>query len=234
MSDGTRTRDRLDHNQELYQLSYAHRASVSVRVDRAGAPAARYGPRVSELHERRRPLRADARRSIASIIDAAREVLADDPRADMRTIAARAGLNRATVYRHFPSRDELLAAVYLEYVERFTVAVESIDRNARDPVVELRRCTLDVLAVVDHWRPFRYAAPYPEDVADHRMRMGAALVPFFEAGMAQGAFRGDLDALDLATAWGMPFPFASIRMSEGFWSRERAAEFILALLTPSR
>ena len=26
VSDGTRTRDRLDHNQELYQLSYAHRA----------------------------------------------------------------------------------------------------------------------------------------------------------------------------------------------------------------
>lgn len=25
MSDGDRTRDRLDHNQELYQLSYAHR-----------------------------------------------------------------------------------------------------------------------------------------------------------------------------------------------------------------
>ena len=24
VSDGTRTRDRLDHNQELYQLSYAH------------------------------------------------------------------------------------------------------------------------------------------------------------------------------------------------------------------
>jgi hypothetical protein len=31
VSDGTRTRDRLDHNQELYQLSYAHRAGVSVR-----------------------------------------------------------------------------------------------------------------------------------------------------------------------------------------------------------
>jgi hypothetical protein len=27
VSDGTRTRDRLDHNQELYQLSYAHRAA---------------------------------------------------------------------------------------------------------------------------------------------------------------------------------------------------------------
>ncbi len=28
MSDGTRTHDRLDHNQELYQLSYAHRGIV--------------------------------------------------------------------------------------------------------------------------------------------------------------------------------------------------------------
>ena len=29
VSDGTRTRDRLDHNQELYQLSYAHHVSPS-------------------------------------------------------------------------------------------------------------------------------------------------------------------------------------------------------------
>ncbi len=32
VSDGTRTRDRLDHNQELYQLSYAHRAGSNVAV----------------------------------------------------------------------------------------------------------------------------------------------------------------------------------------------------------
>ena len=30
MSDGTRTRGRLDHNQELYQLSYAHRATLNL------------------------------------------------------------------------------------------------------------------------------------------------------------------------------------------------------------
>ena len=30
VSDGTRTRDRLDHNQELYQLSYAHRVASAV------------------------------------------------------------------------------------------------------------------------------------------------------------------------------------------------------------
>lgn len=37
VSDGTRTRDRLDHNQELYQLSYAHRARSNVAVG-GGAP----------------------------------------------------------------------------------------------------------------------------------------------------------------------------------------------------
>jgi hypothetical protein len=30
VSDGTRTRDRLDHNQELYQLSYAHHGPNAV------------------------------------------------------------------------------------------------------------------------------------------------------------------------------------------------------------
>jgi hypothetical protein len=35
VSDGTRTRDRLDHNQELYLLSYAHRGFRNVAADRA-------------------------------------------------------------------------------------------------------------------------------------------------------------------------------------------------------
>ena len=34
MSDGTRTRGHLDHNQELYQLSYAHRAWLMLAADR--------------------------------------------------------------------------------------------------------------------------------------------------------------------------------------------------------
>ena len=36
VSDGTRTRDHLDHNQELYQLSYAHRAGIPI-YQRVGA-----------------------------------------------------------------------------------------------------------------------------------------------------------------------------------------------------
>ena len=36
MSDGTRTRDHLDHNQELYQLSYAHQVPRNHRRRAAG------------------------------------------------------------------------------------------------------------------------------------------------------------------------------------------------------
>ncbi len=35
VSEGTRTPDRLDHNQELYQLSYAHRGALNLAADLA-------------------------------------------------------------------------------------------------------------------------------------------------------------------------------------------------------
>jgi hypothetical protein len=45
VSDGTRTRDRLDHNQELYQLSYAHHGVLRVTWYAASAGAAEAAPR---------------------------------------------------------------------------------------------------------------------------------------------------------------------------------------------
>ena len=39
VSEGTRTPDRLDHNQELYQLSYAHRGPLNLAANRAWAEA---------------------------------------------------------------------------------------------------------------------------------------------------------------------------------------------------
>jgi AcrR family transcriptional regulator len=48
------------------------------------------------------------------VISAAREVLAEDASAPVATIAVRAGVSRATFYRHFGSRDALLRSVALE------------------------------------------------------------------------------------------------------------------------
>src|ERR1700753_4266125 len=59
-----------------------------------------------------RPLRADAQRSRDAILLAARETFeAEGVLASLDGIALRAGVGNATLYRNFPTRDDLLAAV---------------------------------------------------------------------------------------------------------------------------
>ena len=55
--------------------------------------------------------RSDADRSVQAILAAALEALASDPDASMAEIARRAGVVRATIYAHFPTRESLLDAV---------------------------------------------------------------------------------------------------------------------------
>ena len=75
--------------------------------------------------------RADAERNIAAIIDAALEALASDPDASMAEIARRAGVVRATVYMHFPTRESLLDAVMEHAVGQVARAT-----SGADPVFE--------------------------------------------------------------------------------------------------
>jgi AcrR family transcriptional regulator len=66
----------------------------------------------------RRPKRADARRNYEKLIEAARgEFTESGSDASLENIARRAGVGIGTLYRHFPSRQELLEATYLEEVE---------------------------------------------------------------------------------------------------------------------
>jgi len=57
-------------------------------------------------------LRADARRNLGLVLDAASEVFAErGPDASIDEIARRAGVGHGTVFRRFPTKDALLAAV---------------------------------------------------------------------------------------------------------------------------
>lgn len=70
-----------------------------------------------------RPKRADARRNQETLLDAAAAVFVESGvEAPIRDIAAKAGVGTATIYRHFPTRADLIVAVYRHQVEALAQA----------------------------------------------------------------------------------------------------------------
>jgi AcrR family transcriptional regulator len=70
-----------------------------------------------------RPKRADARRNEEALLDAAAAVfVSSGVEAPIRDIATKAGVGTATIYRHFPTRADLIIAVYRHQVEALAEA----------------------------------------------------------------------------------------------------------------
>src|SRR4029077_16567116 len=83
--------------------------------------------------------RADAQRSVAAILDAAVDALASDPDASMTEIARRAGVVRATIYVHFPTREALVAAISERAMTEATEALRAAAPDDGDPADALVR-----------------------------------------------------------------------------------------------
>jgi len=84
-----------------------------------------------------RGLRADAERNRERVVEAAREVFAEQGLdASTNAIARRAGVGVATLFRRFPTRDDLVAAAFSDKMNAYSTAIE------------------DALADADPWRGF--------------------------------------------------------------------------------
>jgi AcrR family transcriptional regulator len=88
-----------------------------------------------------RRVRADAERSTARILEAAEEVLSEDPNAPLERIADVAGVARATVHRRFSSRTALLDALAAQLNERYVRALAETRVATAPPMVALQRLT---------------------------------------------------------------------------------------------
>ncbi|MFD0687442.1 TetR/AcrR family transcriptional regulator [Actinomadura fibrosa] len=84
-----------------------------------------------------RPLRADARRNRIRILTAAEAVFAEKgPDASTEEVAARAGVAIGTVFRHFPTKDDLLAAIMKDLRQRLAEQADQLSENG-DPATAL-------------------------------------------------------------------------------------------------
>ncbi|MEU1515102.1 helix-turn-helix domain-containing protein [Streptomyces sp. NPDC005811] len=87
-----------------------------------------------------RTQRADARRNKESLLDAAAAIFVESGvEAPVRDIAARAGVGTATIYRHFPTRADLIIAVYRHQVEACAEAGPALLAAGPTPYAALGR-----------------------------------------------------------------------------------------------
>ncbi|MEV6876701.1 TetR/AcrR family transcriptional regulator [Amycolatopsis sp. NPDC051128] len=85
-----------------------------------------------------RPKRADARRNEKVLLDAAAAVfVASGVDAPVRDIAAKAGVGMGTIYRHFPTRADLIIAVFRHQVEACAEAGPALLASSESPYAAL-------------------------------------------------------------------------------------------------
>ena len=85
-----------------------------------------------------RALRADARRNVSAILDAATQCLARDPEVSLNEIARAAGVGRVTLYSHFDSRPGLVDAVVDRAIRHSDDLLGGLDLSG-DPEDAMRR-----------------------------------------------------------------------------------------------
>ncbi len=89
--------------------------------------------------ERLRKPRADALRNRDRVLEAAKVVFsAGGAEASLEAVARQAGVGIGTLYRHFPTREDLFEAVYRREVEQLAELAEEL-KNEPSPVEALRR-----------------------------------------------------------------------------------------------
>jgi AcrR family transcriptional regulator len=183
---------------------------------------------LSETENVRRP-RADAARNRDKLLDAASAVVAESHELSLAAVAARAGVGIGTLYRHFPSRDALLAALYRNEVDRLHSAATRLSRDL-SPFDALKQWLAGYATLMGMKYgmadAMRSALNSDAQVFSHsRVKLIDALSSLLNAAAAEGMVRADADADDVLLAVS-----ASVSASRGREDAVRKTERLLALI----
>ena len=152
-----------------------------------------------------RRIRADAQRNRDLILEFAKTAFTrDGADASLDDIARSAGIGSATLYRHFPTRELLIEAVYRSEVEKLAASEERF-ATAMPPLEALRAW---MLLFIDHVAEKKLIIPAMETVDGGSMRLiegarnqiHAAFLRSVRRAIDSGALRADTDPNDFVRA----------------------------------
>jgi AcrR family transcriptional regulator len=173
--------------------------SRSYRAGRGKAPGAPQAQRGS-----RKP-RADAQRNRDGLLEAAKAAFAEvGPEASLDEIARRARVGIGTLYRHFPTRDAIVEAVYRREVQQLADAAPRLVEAL--PPAEALRAWMRLF--IDYIAAKKVIAPALKSLvgggsalyADSGARITEAIGLLVERARASGTIRPDADSADLLRA----------------------------------
>jgi AcrR family transcriptional regulator len=150
-------------------------------------------------------LRADARRNREELLEVARQVIREQGvDASLRDIARRAGVGIATLYRHFPTREDLIAAIIGEGIRRLNARAAELSETK--PAGEALEEWLGYIA--SRIGPYNgLPAAMDDAIAMDGSPLGALCADLMDAGdrlltraQADGAIRPDVKFPDIFTA----------------------------------
>lgn len=175
------------------------------------------------------PRRKDAQRNREAILSAARELFAASPDVAMYEVARRAGVGQATLYRNFPDRRNLAAALLVEQMERTErLAAEHV--GDPDAFFVLLRHVVDTMARSHTLGQLaREDACLGSELDRHRRRLAELIKDPLRDAKAAGTLRCDLTVDDVFLVVSMVK--GAVERADGPAGRAAAASRALALVT---
>jgi AcrR family transcriptional regulator len=154
-----------------------------------------------------RRIRADAQRNIDMLLEVAKEVfVASGVDAPVREIAEKAGVGVGTLYRHFPKRSDLVAAVFRREVDACASAAIPLAtrHNPDEALVRWLRHYTNFLATKRGLAAALHSGDSALDAlpAYFRQHLEPALMSLLDSAVTAGVVRSDIESYDLLLAVG--------------------------------
>jgi len=176
-------------------------------------------------------LRADAARNVHRIVEMAARLLGEDANVGMAEVAAAAGVSRATVYRHFPTREALVAAIQAQAVGQSEQALLECRLDEGCATDALRRLCTAWLDVAERYALAEVGPTTDAETLAHRRRvLGDPLRTLIERGKLAGEFSPALSTEWCVRSFGALLLAGARGVADGTLTRDEAPDLVFRSL----